>query len=499
MKTKLRALRYFGKIFSRRVDRLAKNAEPDQQKIFRNITKKAEHTAFGRDHDFSKIKTIADFQSAVPIRGYEDLKPYFDRTAGGESNVLWPGRPKYLSKTSGTTSGIKYIPITQASLPNHIHTTRNALMHYANQRNDFSFFTGRVMFISGSPHLDQSAAIPTGRLSGIVNHEVPFWLKGNQLPSMKANSIEDWDEKIDAIIEETIDQDLRLIGGIPPWVHDYFERLLARTGKKTVLDVFPNLSLFVYGGVNYAPYKSAMNKIIGRPIDSLELYPASEGFIAFQDQLDSEDLLLNSNSGIFFEFIPVSEYGSERPKRCTISDVEIGEQYAVIINSNAGLWGYSIGDTVTFTSLNPYRLKVTGRLKHFISAYGEHVIGKEVETAMTHAMNVTGYHVNEFTVAPRIQGNGFDHSAHEWLVEFNDVPSNLDIFSQLLDTSLQEQNIYYKDLRAGNMLTKPILTVIQKNGFAEYMESIGKLGGQNKVPRLTNDRKIAEKLLAKKQ
>ena len=464
-----------------------------QQKVFRYLIDEAAHTAFGKDHGFDAIHTYEDFKKQVPIRDYEALRPYVERVVHGEPDVLWKGKPAYFAKTSGTTSGIKYIPITKASLPNHFNSARNAVLSYVHETGNASFLDGGLIFLSGSPELEEKAGIKTGRLSGISNHQVPAYLKGNQKPSYETNCIDDWEEKLDKIVDETLQADMCLISGIPPWAQMYFDRIQARTGKK-VKDVFPNFSVFVYGGVNFEPYRAKLFEAIGKHVDSIETYPASEGFIAYQDSQTTPGLLLLLDTGIFFEFIPVDEYYSETPTRLSIGEVELGKNYALIINSNAGLWGYSIGDTVKFISKDPYRIVVTGRIKHFISAFGEHVIGEEVERAMKYALEkFPEAALVEFTVAPQVTpATGLPH--HEWLVEFAQLPNNLEAFAQALDDELRKLNVYYDDLIAGNILRTLIVTPLQRHAFIEYMKSLGKLGGQNKVPRLSNDRNIADVL-----
>jgi GH3 auxin-responsive promoter len=462
-----------------------------QQKVFEYLIREGKKTAFGKDHGFADIKTHKDFISQVPIRDYEQLKPYVEKVLHGEPDILWKGKPAYFAKTSGTTSGTKYIPITKESVPNHINSARNALLSYVHETGNGSFLDGGLIFLSGSPELDEKAGIKTGRLSGIVNHHVPQYLRSNQKPSYATNCMEDWEEKLDKIIDETINADMTLISGIPPWAQMYFDRIQARTGKK-IKDVFPNFSMFVYGGVNFEPYRAKLFETIGKQIDSVETYPASEGFIAYQDSQRAEGLLLLLNSGIFFEFVPTEEYFNAKPTRLTIEEVELGKNYAVIINSNAGLWGYSIGDTVKFVSKNPYRIVVSGRIKHFISAFGEHVIGEEVEKAMKFAMQkFPEVELVEFTVAPNVAPKeGMPH--HEWLIEFSNQPINMEAFCLELDEQLRKLNVYYDDLITGNILTKLKISVLKKNAFIDYMKSLGKLGGQNKVPRLSNDRKIAD-------
>ncbi len=479
-------------IVSKQIKKWASQPVETQQKVFSSHMAVLAQTAFGRDHGITANTTYEQFKKQVPVRDYEALRPYLERVVAGEENVTWKGKPLYLSKTSGTTSGVKYIPISKESMPNHINCARNALLMYINETGNAAFIDGGLIFLSGSPELDKKNGIFTGRLSGIVNHHVPQYLRRNQLPSYTTNCIDDWETKVDAIVGETVNKDMTLISGIPPWVQMYFDKLTEKTGKK-IKDIFPNFSVFVYGGVNFEPYRKKLIDSIGKQIDTIETYPASEGFIAFQDSQKEEGLLLVLNEGIFFEFIPTAEYFDENPTRISLKDVQVGVNYAVILNTNAGLWGYSIGDTVKFVSTAPYRLVVTGRIKHFISAFGEHVIGEEVEHALMSVAAEEGVDVIEFTVAPYVsQTKG--QSYHEWFVEFGTEPKDLAAFAKKVDEALQKKNVYYYDLIVGNILLPLKLNSVPKNTFINYMKAEGKLGGQNKVPRLSNDRKIADKL-----
>lgn len=494
MPIKSRLLKPIARRIARNIERWSADAVGAQQQVFQDLIKKGSRTAFGQAHGFDKIKNHEAFRTQVPIRDYEALRPWIDRIKAGEKSVLWPGLPKYFAKTSGTTSGVKYIPLTRDSMPNHFGTARNALFNYYARTGQGQFLDGKMIFLSGSPELEKVGNIPTGRLSGIVNHEVPSWLRRNQLPSYRTNCIEDWETKLDAIVGETLGQDMRLISGIPPWVQMYYERLQERSGQRFIKDIFPNFSVFVYGGVNFEPYRASLEALVGQRIDSVETYPASEGFIAFQDSQTEPGLLLNAHSGIFFEFVPHEEVFNENPTRLGLSEVELGVNYALIINNNAGLWGYDIGDMVQFVSKNPYRIVVSGRVKHFISAFGEHVIGKEVDEAMLSASQVMGVSVVEFTVAPQVSPPEGGLPYHEWLVEFDKMPDDLNRFATALNEQMVQQNIYYEDLIKGNIIRPLKITPLQKDAFRQYMKSQGKLGGQNKVPRLANDRKIAEGL-----
>lgn len=492
MSIKSFAAKIFAGIIHNKTQKWATNPVETQQKVFRDLVSKASGTAFGKDHDFGNITSFEDFATKVPVRDYEALKNYVDRVVKGEEGVLWPGKPLYFAKTSGTTSGAKYIPLTKESMPFHIKAARNAILAYIHETGNADFVDGKMIFLQGSPELDEKNGIKLGRLSGIVAHYVPAYLQKNRMPSWETNIIDDWETKVDAIVEETYNEDMQVISGIPSWVQMYFEKLQQKEGKK-VGDIFKNFNLFIYGGVNYEPYRAKFENLIGRNVDSIELFPASEGFFAYQDSQKEKGMLLLLNAGIFYEFIKADEFFTENPRRYTIGEVELGVNYVLIISTNAGLWAYNIGDTVAFTSLNPYRVIVTGRIKHYISAFGEHVIGKEVESALNEAMEGTNVSVNEFTVAPQITpAEGLPY--HEWFIEFEQRPADIDAFAMKIDAAMRKQNVYYDDLIVGKVLRTLVITPVRKDGFKEYMKSIGKLGGQNKLPRLSNDRKIAEVL-----
>lgn len=492
MKIKSFLAKPFASIVYSKIRKGMATALQDQENILKELIKTGRTTEFGKEHGFDKVSNYESFKATVPIRDYEGFRPYIEKIKEGKHNILWRGLPIYFAKTSGTTSGIKYIPITKDSIPNHINTARNALFCYMAETGNSQFSDGKLIFLSGTPELERMGGIPTGRLSGIVNHHIPRYLRANQLPSYETNCIEDWETKLNKIVDETIQQNMTLISGIPPWMQMYFDQLMERSGK-TIKELFPNFSVMVHGGVNFQPYKARLMESIGGPVDTIETFPASEGFFAFQDSQREEGLLLNTNSGIFFEFVPAHEIFHENPTRLSLADVKVGENYALIINNNAGLWGYNIGDTVKFVSTSPYRLVVTGRTKHYISAFGEHVIAEEVEQSLLKTAAEENVTIIEFTVAPYIaQHDG--GSYHEWFVEFEKEPVDLENFAKRVDRNLRERNIYYDDLVAGNILQPLKITQVVKNGFIQYMKSIGKLGGQNKVPRLSNDRKIADQL-----
>ena len=484
----------FAFFVNRQLNHIRQNAVALQQKTFSNLIHDAKATAFGTDHNFASINSYEDFKKQVPVRDYEELRPYIERVTKGEANVLWPGKPAYLAKTSGTTSGVKYIPISKESMPEHIKAARNALLSYIHETGKADFVDGKMIFLQGSPVLSEKEGISVGRLSGIVAHHVPEYLQKNRMPSYETNCIEDWEQKVDAIVQETVKEDMRLISGIPPWCQMYFDRLSAVSGGKKVKDIFPNFKLFVHGGVNYEPYRGRMEEVIGTKIDSIETYPASEGFIAFQDSQKEKGLLLMVDAGIFYEFIPSEEFFNDNPTRINLKDVELERNYALILNTSAGLWGYSLGDTIKFVSKNPYKIAVTGRIKHYISAFGEHVIGEEVEQALMGVAAEEGVDVIEFTVAPQVTPKAGELPYHEWFIEFGNEPKDIRAFALKVDKALQKKNIYYFDLIEGNILQPLVIRSLKKDTFINYMRSQGKLGGQNKVPRLSNDRKIADEL-----
>ena len=487
---------FFAKIFAahvtKKINTWASKPIETQDKVFKSLIESAKHTTFGKDHHFSSINNHEDFVKKVPVRDYENLKSYVNQVVDGKSDILWPGTPLYFAKTSGTTSGAKYIPITAPSIKAQVEASRNAILMYINETGNSDFVDGKWIFLQGSPVLSEKNGIKLGRLSGISAHYVPSYLLKNRMPSWETNCIEDWETKVDAIVQETLKENMTAIAGIPSWVQMYFEKLV-KEKKQKVGEIFENFNLFIFGGVNFEPYRSKFENLIGRKVDSVELYPASEGFFAFQDQQNKKGMLLQLDSGIFYEFIEANNFFEDNPKRITLKDVKIGVNYVIIISTNAGLWAYNIGDTVQFTSLSPFRIIVSGRIKHFISAFGEHVIAKEVDQALIEAVRGTSARVTEYTVAPEInpkEGLPF----HEWFIEFEKEPEDFNQFIKKIDETLQNQNSYYKDLIQGKVLRQLQITKVKKDGFKTYMKTIGKLGGQNKTPRLANDRKIADSL-----
>ncbi len=493
MSLKSLGAKIFAKRISKKINKWSSDPIKTQEKVFKDLIKMAMYTAFGKDHNFQNIKTHSDFVNNVPIRDYEELKSYVNRVVDGEKDVLWPGKPLYFAKTSGTTSGAKYIPLTKDSMPTHIRAARNAILCYIEETGKVDFVDGKMIFLQGSPEMEEKNGVMLGRLSGIVAHYVPKYLQKNRLPSWETNCIEDWEKKVDAIVEETMHQNMTVISGIPPWVQMYFEKLQQKTNK-TIGDLFKGFELFIYGGVNFEPYKATFEKLIGRKVAGIELYPASEGFFAFQDKQNEKGMLLQLDSGMFYEFVKAEEFFEEKPKRLTIGQVEVGVNYVMLVSTSAGLWSYNIGDTVMFTNTSPYRLIVSGRIKHFISAFGEHVIGKEVDQALKEGADTLGVMINDFTVAPQVNPDNSELPYHEWFIEFKETPVDIEVLALEIENSLRKQNSYYDDLIKGKILSTLKITPVPKGGFKDYMKSVGKLGGQNKLPRLSNDRNIADKL-----
>ena len=473
--------------------REATNAIECQERLFKSLIRIGRRTAFGKDHTFDDIHDYADFTKRVQPQEYEYFIPYIERIKEGEADVLWKGKPLYLCKTSGTTSGTKYIPLTKESLPNHIQSARNALLCYIAETGKADFVSGKMIFLQGSPQLDYlPSGMAYGRLSGIVANHVPMYLQKNRLPSFQTNCIDDWETKVNAIAEETKDQPMSLISGIPSWVQMYFEILLKKTNAKSIAELFPSFSLFVYGGLNFEPYRARFETLVGKAIPTIELYPASEGFIAFQDSQTHDGMWLNVNSGIFYEFVEADHWGRPDAKRITLADVRLHVNYVILLTTNAGLWCYCIGDTIKFISLAPHRIKVTGRIKHYTSAFGEHIIAEEADAAMTYACHLIECTVDEFHLAPQVNPtHGLPY--HEWFVE-SSSHLDQDALAMALDQKMQALNIYYRDLVVGHVLQPAKVTLVQKGGFNRYMASKGKLGGQNKLPRLSNDRHIADAL-----
>ena len=483
-------LKSFAKIISSRYKLADINADENQYKILMRLISANKNCMFGKEHNFNRIKSYSNYTKNVPIRDYEGIKKYIEKIRNNEKNILTKDKVIYLSKTSGTTSGVKYIPMTRKTINNMVSSTRDAILLYINATGKTSFAKGKLIFVQGCTRLEKIHNMKLGRLSGIVAHHTPFYLKSKILPSLETNNIEDWEKKMQKIVEETYDQDMRLISGIPPWVIMYFENLIKKTNKSSVNKIFKNFSLMITGGVDYSPYKNKINKLIGKEIDIIETYPASEGFFGFKENKDDKGMRLIINKGIFYEFVPEKEIDKLEPNRLCLKDVELNRNYVLIISTDAGLWSYNTGDIISFISKKPYRIIFCGRTGHFISSFGEHVLSSEIDFAISEVIEKFKLQINEFTVAPQVnpkEGKPY----HEWFIEFNKTPSDIDIIAKEIDKNLQSKNIYYKDLVRSNIIRSLVIRCVPKNSFNQYMSSIGKLGGQNKIPRVQNNRKIA--------
>ena len=461
-----------------------------QQRYFRLLLATAPQTTYGRAMRIESGMNYAAYCDCVPLVDYEDLKPYVERIMAGEPDVLWPGKPDYLAMSSGTTSGKKYIPATPQGMQAMIRGMTDAFCSYIARSQHYDIWDGKTLPLTGSPALTMMGEIPSARVSGLMNHVLPWYARWNRVPSWETNSIADFERKISRILDETIGQDVRALTGLPVWLNFLFKRLRERTGKK-VIDVWPHLNVMLYGGLQVAPYTAGLCEAIGKDIDFVEIYNGSEGFFAFADQLDDPGLLLHMRTGCFYEFMPAEAYRAGKVERLQLQDVDLDVDYGLVLNSVSGLWGYNLGDTVRFTSREPYRLVFTGRLAHFTSAFNEHVIQVDVERAMQEAIEQEGGVVTEFTVAPQIHPET-GPPYHEWFVEFAEPPNNLEAFRLKLDSVMQGGNHLYREMVAARAMRSLKLSLLQPDGFLQYMKSIGQVGEQHKVPRLKNDRSIAD-------
>ena len=492
---KEKVVRLWAQYFASRQKKWISKPIESQAEQMHSLIARARATKFGREHRFSEIRSYKDFKDAIPLRDYESFSQYVDQILRGESNVVWPGRPQYFALTSGTTKRRKYIPITRDSLRYQIALSQAATLSYVASTGRTDFLSGLGFHYSASPVLEDVHGIPSAPLSGIVHHHLPFYLKPFRLPSLKVNCIPNHVEKLKAIIKETSNKPISLIAGIPIWVQEYFDNLCEYTGKDTVMEIFPQLSLYIYGGTSLTSYRHRMMKRIGRELPTLELYPASEGFFAYQDLPDpKEGLLLQLAHGMFFEFVPLSEVSKPNPTRYDVSEVRVGEPYALVVSSNAGLWSYMIGDLVSFTSLDPCRVRMIGRTGHYLSAFNEHLIAEEVEHAIEAAIKqCPETRILEYTVAPYIAQNK-GASYHEWLISFDVLPKDMELFSSTIDKKIQEHNFFYRNLRLSKTLAPARVSTLQPDAFMKYMKEVGKVNPQRKVPRLSNDRVIADAL-----
>ena len=492
------ALSFILKIIAKRTFKKSisdqKNALMHQKNILNNLMSRGKSSLFLKDLHRPLIKSYNDFMLKIPVSGYESYRKYIELISRGHKHVLTCDSPMYFAITSGTTSGTKYIPLTKKMWDFQSQAIKELLLLYAYQTNNYNFSNAAMMFIQGSPELKFLNKVPFGKLSGIAARHVPFYLKKNRFPSMKTNSLSPWDFKIERIVKETWDKDMQILGGIPPWVITYLEALLKYTKKETAKDVFPNLKLYIHGGTSFDVYKKSFLKLCGS-IDTLEVYPASEGFFGYQNLLNEKGLLLLTNHGVFYEFIALSDFNKNNNKRVPLEGVELGVDYVMVVSTVAGLWAYNTGDTVSFVSKDPYRIVFSGRAAQYCSAFGEHVIEKEVQQALNEALEKFGGIVSEYSVCPYVSTNKQQGSCHHWFIEFVVPPKNMVDFSQYLNQRMMAQNIYYNDLVNSGVIDVLKIYSVKSGGFGEYMKSIGKFGGQNKCPHLSNKRNIGDFLL----
>ncbi|TXI35559.1 MAG: GH3 auxin-responsive promoter family protein [Niabella sp.] len=481
-----------------RIEAWKNNPLDAQREVLQDLVTSAQYTEFGRKYNFSNLFTIRDFKNAVPIHEYNDLKPYIERIMNGEQNILWNTPIYWFAKSSGTTSDkSKFIPISEESLEDgHFKASKDVLSMYYQFKPDSELLTGKGLVLGGSHNINpMNNEAQYGDLSAVLLQNTPFWGHWLRTPDLSIALMDEWESKIEKLAESTIKENVTSISGVPTWTLVLFRRILEITGKKTMNEVWPSLELYMHGGVSFAPYKEQFQQLIGKEINYLEMYNASEGFFAAQDVPGDDGMLLFADHGIFMEFMPVNEYGKKDPQTVGLQEVEAGRNYALIISTNGGLWRYMLGDTIQFTSLKPFRIKVSGRLKHYINAFGEEVIVDNSDKAIAIASEKTGAIVNDYTAAPVYFSEG-SNGAHEWLIEFEKAPDNLEEFTNELDTALKNINSDYEAKRHKSIaLRLPIIHAVKKGTFAEWLRSKGKLGGQHKVPRLSNERTLVEDIL----
>lgn len=461
----------------------------------------AEETEYGKKNGFNSISTYEDFRNKVPIVNYEDFEPYIERTRKGEKDIIWPGLIKNFAKSSGTTNAkSKYIPITQESLELcHLKAGKDMVAIYANNHPENQLFSNKNLRLGGSSELYENFNTKFGDLSAILIDNLPFWVEITTTPSKKVSLMSEWESKLKAIVSEVKNEEVGSLIGVPSWMMVLLQRVLKETGKASISELWPNLEVFFHGGISFKPYREQYRELIGKEISYYEIYNASEGFFGIQDQPGSDEMLLMLDYGIFYEFIPMDKFDRNNLRAIPLEEVEIGKNYAIVITTNGGLWRYLIGDTVKFTSLKPFRIKISGRTKHYINAFGEELMIDNVETALEKACAKTKAAVSEYTGAPVFMKNG-ESGAHEWIIEFSKAPENFEDFTSLFDEHLKSINSDYEAKRYNNItLREPIIHIAKPNLFYSWMEQRGKLGGQNKVPRLSNTREYIDPLLMMNQ
>jgi hypothetical protein len=481
-----------------RIEAWKNNPVDAQREVLQDLVTSAQYTEFGRKYNFSNLYNVRDYKNAVPVHEYDDLKPYVERIMHGEQNILWNTPIYWFAKSSGTTSEkSKFIPISEESLQDgHYKASKDVLSLYYQFNPDSELLTGKGLVIGGSHTINpMNKEAQYGDLSAVLLQNSPFWGHWIRTPDLSIALMDEWESKIEKLAEITSKENVTSISGVPTWTLVLFRRILELTNKKNMSEVWPSLELYMHGGVSFIPYREQFEKIIGKPIHYLEMYNASEGFFAAQDIPGTEGMLLFTDHGIFYEFMPVHEYGKPNPQTIGLNEVETGKNYAPVISTNGGLWRYLLGDTIQFTSLNPFKIKVSGRLKHYINAFGEEVIVDNTDYAISVASQKTGAIVNDYTAAPVYFKEG-SNGAHEWMIEFDKAPASLEIFTTELDAALKSINSDYEAKRYRDIaLGLPVVHALRKGSFAEWLRSKGKLGGQHKVPRLSNDRELIEEIL----
>lgn len=485
------------------IDKFKKYPIEVQQELFFELVKAAKKTDFGKKYGFSDIRTYSDFANQVPVHDYEQMKPYIEETMRGKQNVIWPSTISWFSKSSGTTGGrSKFIPVSQEALEDcHYKGGKDMISLYVNNYPETKLFRGKSLSIGGSSQvneLDFNKSSQCGDISAVIIQNLPMWAQMARTPSLEVALMSEWEQKIQKMAQETLHENVVSMAGVPTWTIVLLQKILELSGKSNILEVWPNLEIFFHGAVAFGPYKKLFGELIpSSKMHYMETYNASEGFFGIQDQKYSEDLLLMLDYGIFYEFIPMGEWDKEHPKVIPLEEVELGRNYAILITTNAGLWRYKIGDTVTFTSLSPYRIRISGRTKHFINAFGEEVIVENAERSISMACDATGALITNFTAAPVYFDKEGNKGAHEWIIEFKQAPNDREEFIQLLDNNLREINSDYDAKRYKDLaLTRPKVHFAPEGLFEKWMKSKGKLGGQNKVPRLSNDRLYLDEILA---
>lgn len=481
-----------------RIENWSNHPEAAQREVLQDLVTSAQYTEFGRKYNFSKLFTLKEFKKNVPIHEYDDIKPYILRMMEGEENVLWNTPVKWFAKSSGTTSDkSKFIPISEESLQdNHFKASKDLLSNYYKNFPSSDLLTGKGLVVGGSHQISKvNEEIQYGDLSAVLMQNSPFWGQWIRTPELSVALLDEWEDKIERLAQVTANENVTSLAGVPTWTLLLLKRILQIKDKPTIKDVWPNLELYINGGVSFVPYKDQFDKIIGSKINYLEIYNASEGFIAAQVSPDANGMLLFTEHGIFYEFMPVEEYGKKDPLTVGLKNVVMKQNYALVISTTGGLWRYLIGDTIQFTHLNPYNIKITGRLKHYMNAFGEEVIVDNSDKAIALAAEKTNAVVNDYTAAP-VYFTDTSNGAHEWLVEFEKEPDDFNSFITELDNNLKNINSDYEAKRYKNIaLRLPVVHILPKGTFREWLRSKGKLGGQHKVPRLSNERSMLEEIL----